>query len=80
MKAIEEIIRTIRVGGTALVYVWALEQEKQFGPEGQQDVMVDWNNQMKYDKSDSKKGKKAKLVNHEKKTGAKFSQFLITLM
>ena len=43
LRALEELFRVLRVGGQALVYVWAMEQQpdskKQFD---RQDVMVPW--------------------------------------
>lgn len=52
IRAIEEIIRTIKVGGKALIYVWAMEQdEKKFD---KQDIFVPWNLQKKYDEKNKK--------------------------
>lgn len=45
-KAIGEIGRVLVKGGTALIYVWAMEQGRKF--EGQ-DVFIDWNNPKKFD-------------------------------
>jgi len=48
-RAIEEIMRVVRPGGSALFYVWALEQEKR--RYEQQDVFVPWHLQAHYRKS-----------------------------
>jgi hypothetical protein len=61
------------VGGSVLIYVWALEQEKKFGEPGEQDVLVSWHNQFKYDKKlkSEKLDKESHAVNNQKKTGKK---------
>ena len=52
IQALEEIYRVLRVGGQALIYVWAYEQEhKKFQ---QQDVFVKWNLQDSYTKNKQK--------------------------
>lgn len=40
VRAVQEIVRVIRVGGTALITVWAYEQTKKYED---QDVFVTWN-------------------------------------
>ncbi|KAK8809537.1 hypothetical protein WA158_000480 [Blastocystis sp. Blastoise] len=49
LRAIQNIVNILKIGGRALIYVWALEQEagmrRQFD---KQDVMVDWHLQNKY--------------------------------
>jgi len=53
LQAIGEFHRILRVGGQALIYVWAYEQEhKKFQ---QQDVFVKWNLQDSYQKGKDKK-------------------------
>lgn len=52
IQALEEIYRVLCVGGQALIYVWAYEQEhKKFQ---QQDVFVKWNLQDSYTKNKAK--------------------------
>ena len=47
IKALKEIIRVIKKGGTILIYVWAMEQkEKKFT---EQDNFVPWHLQNKYE-------------------------------
>ena len=46
IQAIEEIYRILRIGGKALIYVWAYEQEHKKFKE--QDVFVKWNLQDSY--------------------------------
>lgn len=46
VQAIAELLRIVRKGGEVLIYVWAFEQEKDFGGV---DVFVPWNNQQKYE-------------------------------
>lgn len=46
LKAISELFRIIRKGGSCLIYVWAYEQDKKFGGK---DVFVPWNNQPKFE-------------------------------
>ena len=47
IKALRELARLLRIGGTMLVYVWAYEQEgKKFEA---QDVFVPWHLQNKYE-------------------------------
>lgn len=44
-QAIQEILRMLRPGGTALIYVWALEQKNSrrgWDKGDNQDVMVPW--------------------------------------
>ena len=41
IKAIQELLRVIKYGGEILIYVWAIEQERDFGGK---DVFVPWNN------------------------------------
>ncbi|EDR23974.1 hypothetical protein, conserved [Entamoeba dispar SAW760] len=48
VAAIQEIIRTIKVGGKALITVWAKEQKKFENEEGQ-DLMVAWHLSKKKD-------------------------------
>ena len=45
--SINEIYRLLKIGGTALIYVWAKEQPK-FKNEEKQDVLVKWDLQKKY--------------------------------
>lgn len=54
-----------------MIYVWALEQEKKFGAPGEQDVLVSWHNQFKYDKKlkSNNLDKETHAVNQQKKTG-----------
>ena len=47
LKALQEIERVLKIGGKALIYVWAYEQEK-FKNETSQDVKVRWMLQKKY--------------------------------
>lgn len=47
LDSIIEIYRLLKIGGTALIYVWAKEQPK-FKNEISQDVFVKWNLQKKY--------------------------------
>ncbi len=56
LKAIRELARILRPGGTMLIYVWAFEQKRDFGA---QDVYVPWHLNDRY--SD----KSAKLVLNE---------------
>ncbi|TKA79849.1 hypothetical protein B0A55_02790 [Friedmanniomyces simplex] len=45
VEAIESILQTLRSGGKALIYVWALEQESSrrgWTEQDEQDVMVPW--------------------------------------
>lgn len=45
VKAIEAILDTLKPGGKALIYVWALEQKNSrrgWDAGGEQDVMVPW--------------------------------------
>ncbi|KAL4508572.1 hypothetical protein ABPG72_003876 [Tetrahymena utriculariae] len=54
IHAINEILRILKVGGEALIYVWAFEQtEKSFS---EQDVFVPWNLQNKYEDEKVVKG------------------------
>ena len=53
-KAISELLRIVKKGGEILIYVWAFEQEKDFGGV---DVFVPWNNQKKYEKKNEVKDK-----------------------
>lgn len=46
IKAISELLRIVKKGGRILIYVWAFEQEKDFGGV---DVFIPWNNQQKYE-------------------------------
>jgi SAM-dependent methyltransferase len=55
IKAIQELVRTIRVGGLGLIYVWAFEQDIE-GEESvskrkfkEQDVFVPWHLHFKYE-------------------------------
>ena len=47
LDSIKEIYRLLKIGGQALIYVWAKEQPK-FINETTQDVFVKWNLQKKY--------------------------------
>ena len=44
-RAVQELVRVVKPGGTVLIYVWAFDQEKKFS---QPDVFVPWNLQKKY--------------------------------
>lgn len=46
-KAVSELLRIVKKKGEILIYVWAFEQEKDFGGI---DVFVPWNNQKKYER------------------------------
>lgn len=48
MHALRELKRIVRVGGTVLVTVWAFEQQKKKYTE--QDVMIKWHLQKRFDK------------------------------
>ena len=50
LKALEEISRVLKLGGEALIYVWAYEQPR-FENEPTQDVNVKWLLQKKYSKN-----------------------------
>ena len=50
-KSIEEISRLLKKGGRGLIYVWAYEQKK-FKNEKEQDVLVKWNLQKKYNNNE----------------------------
>lgn len=52
LKAIDEISRILKIGGQALIYVWAYEQPK-FINEKKQDVFVKWNLQKKYNSNEN---------------------------
>jgi hypothetical protein len=47
LQAIKEITRVTKKGGLILIYVWAMEQENL--KVTQQDVLVPWNLQVKYE-------------------------------
>ena len=54
LQAIQEISRILKIGGEALIYVWAFEQPK-FENEQSQDVKVKWLLQKKYNIYDEDK-------------------------
>lgn len=67
LRALQEILRIVKVGGTALVSAWALEQQtnksKNFDGKNQ-DVFVPWNLNNKHHKSNLEKGfEKADVLN-----------------
>lgn len=59
LRAMEEILRIVKTGGTALISAWALEQQanKSKNFDGQnQDIFVPWNLNNKHHKSNLEKG------------------------
>ena len=58
MLAIAEMLRIVKTQGEILVYVWAFEQDKDYGGT---DVFVPWNNQKKYEVKEGKKIEDKKL-------------------
>ena len=51
IRAIQELARITKRGGKILIYVWAKEQKK-FESSKEKDIMVPWNLQKNYTKSD----------------------------
>lgn len=52
IESLIEIYRLLKIGGKALIYVWAKEQHK-FKDETKQDVFVKWNLQKKYSETNT---------------------------
>ena len=46
------MLRIVNIQGEILVYVWAFEQDKDFGGT---DIFVPWNNQKKYEVTEGKR-------------------------
>ncbi|KXN65503.1 S-adenosyl-L-methionine-dependent methyltransferase [Conidiobolus coronatus NRRL 28638] len=66
-EAIKEILRTIRVGGDVLLYVWALEQKsRRKFDQNQQDVYVPWVMQSQFETNKPSKAEETKVNNEEK--------------
>lgn len=73
LKAISEIIRILKVNGTFLIYVWALEQdEKKFT---QQDNFVPWHLQNNYENEQQIETLGPEIIKEEKKNSTVYHRY-----
>lgn len=72
LRAISEIIRILTIEGKFLIYVWALEQEKNFK---QQDNFVPWHLQKNYENNLQVKTLGPEIVKEEKKNSTVYHRY-----
>lgn len=73
LKAIKELIRILRVKGTLLIYVWAMEQEeKKFT---QQDNFVPWHLQDTYENDNKLTSLGPEIIKEEKKNATVYHRY-----
>lgn len=73
IQALSELIRILRVGGTLLVYVWAIEQdEKKFK---QQDNFVPWHLQNNYETEQQVETLGPEIVKEDKKNSTVYHRY-----
>jgi ubiquinone/menaquinone biosynthesis C-methylase UbiE len=73
LKAINELIRVLKIDGTLLIYVWAMEQEeKKFT---QQDNFVPWHLQDTYENENKLQTLGPQIIKEEKKNATVYHRY-----